>query len=909
MTWIASLLARLRGLWRRPRLDAELDAELAYHLEMKERALERQGVPPRQARLASRHALGNATLWKEDTRELWRFAYLESLWSDLAYAVRMLRKDRLFTLAALVTLTLGIGANTAVFSLLNGLLWRPLPVGQPEQVVHLTVTHLPPTVRQWVNGRSVAPTELRQMTYFMYNALVKRQQVFAGMFAMGGGGSMELDSKGTPYRVQTSIASGAFFPVLQLRAQAGRLLTPDDDRVGGPPGGWNAVISDNLWTKLFERSPRAIGAGISIERVPFTVVGVAPASFHGINPGVDAEAWVPLMSLEAIYPNLRWRTDRGVYMTEAYARLQPGVSIAQARQSLTQLAPAVMEESEAPSQRAQDKKFFEAMQFAVRPAAAGTSGLAVSFAPALWILLAVVAAVLLIAATNLTSLFLARSTARGYEIAVRLSLGAPLALIRRQFLLESLLLAGAGAAAGLAGAKWLTAALEAAVSSGESVVRIDTSPDLRLFAFLALILVAVVVLAGLAPALSAARTAPHLVMRRFRGGSRGLGLRRGLIVLQTALSLTLLGGAGLMLTSLRALDSEPTGFHIASSVFLAPDLFNAGISRERIPQAYQSLLERVRQQPNIVSAAWTMNPPLSGGFYTMTVQIPGRGDLTRDERNLFVHRVSEGYFSTVGIPLLAGTDLPPAAAGRRDLGLLSEQAARRFFGSPQSALGQRVRLIGNDFVEIIGVVGDAKYENIREPAPATLYLPYWHDRIAPGMNLAVRYQGPMEAVVPEVEVLFQQEAGRLPYTQVRTLRGNIADSLGSERLLAWLLGAFAGFGLLISATGLAGLFFYLVEQRRKELGIRLALGSTPGRLRRQIEGQGLALTAVGLVCGGLLSYVLRRALNGYLFGISAADPRIWAVGVVTLVAAALAATAIPAWRASRVDPVAMLRED
>jgi len=743
----------------------------------------------------------------------------------------------------------------------------------------------------------------------MYEALGRQQRVFAGMFAVAGGGFMELDLNGAPHRVFTSVASGSFFPVLQLQAQAGRLLTPDDDRIGGPAGGWLAVISDNFWTKLFARSPRAIGARVTIERIPFTIVGVAPGSFHGINPGVDTEVWVPLMSLEAIYPNLHWRTDPGVQMTEAYARLRPGVSIEKARRSLRQIAPAVLKESEEPRMGGQARKYFEAMQLAVRPAATGVSGLALSYGPALWILLAAVAAVLLIAVTNLTNLFLARSTARSYETAVRLSLGAPLSRLRRQFLLESLLLGGAGVATGLVAARWLAAALQAAASFGESAVHIDTSLDLRLFAFLALILLLVVLLAGLAPALSAARIAPQLVLKRFTGGSRALGLRRALIVLQTALSLTLLGGAGLMFASLRALLSEPTGFRVENSVFLAPDLFNAGVSRERIPRAYETLLRQVREQPNVVSAAWTMTLPLTGSLVAMRVQIPGRSDLAEDQRNVFVHRVSDGYISAVGIPLLSGTDLPPAASGRRDLALLSEQAARRFFGSPQNAVGQRVGLGGNDSVEIVGVVGDAKYENIREPAPPTIYLPYWHTPIGPGMNLAVRYLGPAEAVIPSLQTLFQREAGRLPYTQVRTLRGNLVDSLGSERLLTWLLGGFAGFALLISVTGLAGLFSYLVEQRRKDVGIRMALGATQRRIRREITAQGLALTAVGLAGGALLSYALRRSLDAYLFGIAAAAPWIWAAGIASLLAAALIGVTIPAWRAARVDPMAMLRAE
>jgi predicted permease len=897
---ITNLLLRIRGLLRRRQLDEDLEAELAHHLEMKQRSLENHGD---EAHFEARRALGGEIRWKEETRALWSFPSLESMWSDTMYAIRLLAKDRMFTSVALLTLALGIGSNTAIFSILNGLLWRPLPVERPDQLVRLTLTNLPPSYRRWVNGREVKVNEQRQISFAMYQALQK-SGIFNGVFGIAGGGYMYLERNGVPRRVNVTTVTGSYFPVLGLRAQRGRLLTASDDVPGGPPGGWHVVISDGLWERMFSRSPDVIGAAISIERTPFTIVGVTPPPFQGTNPGVDLDAWVPIHAMEAMFRNWNWNADRAKYFIQGLARLQPGSTLEQTSQRLSAQGPAILREAMEPGLPAEDQKHFLAMQMVPHSAEAGQSWLAVNYGHALWITLTVVAAVLLIASTNLTNLLLARSTARGREIAIRLALGAPHWRIRRQLLIESTLLAIGGAAAGLLWARWLVAVLQIGASTEGAEIRINTTLDWRMFTFLAAVLVIVVIIAGLAPALSAARIAPQQVLKAHSGGSRAYGLRGSLIVLQTALSLTLLTGAGLMLSSLRGLFSESTGFDSANCVFLRPDLFNAGVSREQMPQAYQRLLDQTRALPNIVAAAWTGLTPLTGGLSMFTVEIPGRTDLDVNQRSVFWHQVSDGYFAAVGLPLLAGSSLPEN--GRRDVGVVSEGAARRFFGGVREALGQRLKPGDRDWIEIIGVVADSKYQSIREAPPATLYLRH-NNRL--GMSLAIRFRGSGDAAVAAVQSLFQKEAGRLPYTQIRTLEGNIAESLRAERLLGWLLGGFAVFALLISATGLWGLLSYAVEQRRKELGIRIALGAEPRRIANQIRRQGLVLIAVGVILGLALSYVCRRSLDAYLFGVTAQDPIFWAAGIATLLATGLAATAIPAWRAARVDPLQMLRHE
>jgi hypothetical protein len=286
------------------------------------------------------------------------------------------------------------------------------------------------------------------------------------------------------------------------------------------------------------------------------------------------------------------------------------------------------------------------------------------------------------------------------------------------------------------------------------------------------------------------------------------------------------------------------------------------------------------------------------------VDVQGRADLDQDQRWVFTHLVTGGYFSTMGIPLLAGTDLPPAESGRDNVCVVSEKVAESFFGSPEQALGQHLKSGDHPWAEVVGVVADAKYANIREAAPPTVYFP-----LRGGRHLAIRYAGPQVPLIASLHHIFEKEAGRLPFTQFQTVEGNIFESLGAERLLTWLLGGFAAFALLITATGLSGLLSYAVEQRRKEIGIRMALGATPGRIRREIQRQGLALTFVGLLAGAGLSYAFRRSLDSYLFGVAAADLMVWVAGVGVLLCAALGATTIPASRAVRINPVAMLREE
>jgi len=907
MEWLVSLFQRLRSLGYRRQLDRDLEDELGAHLALKQAHFEQQGLSPEEAGRRARLVVGNPTSWKESTREQWSFIWLESLWQDIVFGTRVLSKDRIFTTVALITLAIGVGGNSAIFTLLNSLLWRSLPVREPQQLVRIRATNLPPTDRAWINGRATAPKERRQIPFQLYEALGK-QDLFEGVFGNAGEGMFVAEIAGAPYQIPMCFVTGSYFPVLGVEPGAGRLLTPGDDVAGGPSG-WQAVISDAMWSRLFGRRADAIGTRIILERIPFTIIGVAPPRFRGVSPGVEPDIWLPLSVLETMFPKSHWRSDPGLWMLETIARLKPGVSIDHARQQIASMSQPLLEEVKPPKLRAEDEKHFLAMKLDLVSARTGVSYLVEIFSPALWTLMAAVAAVLLIAATNLTNLLLARSMARRQELSVRLALGASANRIRRQLLVESTLLAAAGTSLGIIISPWLADSLVAAASPADYPIHLETPIDWNVLGFLAVVLSAVVLIAGWAPAWSAVRGAIDEGTKLYASSRAATYFRSSLIVVQIAFSLALLGGAALFLTSLRSLLQEATGFDTAHTVFVSPDLFNAGVSRDRMPGAYSTLLQEARRLPGVRAAAWTMYIPFTGALQTFTIELPSHPEATLNERMVYSHQVTDGYFAAAGIPLVAGRDFSPRGSGGPKGAIVSENLAHKFFGSPQAALGQRLKPGNLDWTEIVGVAADAKFQNIREPNPPTIYTSYWEQQTTLGMALALNYSGPREAVVSALRVLFEKEAGRMPFTWVSTLSENITSSVATERALTALLSAFAVFALVIAATGLAGLLSYTVQVKRREIGIRIALGATPGLIAGRLQRYSLRLAFAGIAFGGLLSFWLRRAIETYLFRTAAGDWVVWLSVCSLILLCAVAASAIPARRAAKLDPMQVLRLD
>lgn len=904
------LLERFRAWRRRHQLNQELDDELAAHLAIRQQRLVDSGLTPQEAARQSRLSLGSPAAWRESMRDIWIPPTWDNLWRDIIFSVRLLGREKAFSTVVILTLALGIGANTAIFSLINGLLLRPLPVHEPGELVRLVVTNLPPNERTFINGRETRELERRNLTYPLFEALSHRQQAFSGVFGVAGAGQCVVDWQGSAHQVTGSRVTGSYFPVLGVDATRGRLLTPADDVPGGPREGWTAVISDDLWARVFQRAPQAVGARITVERVPFTIVGVAAANFRGLQPGSATDIWVPLSSMEAIYPDLQWRRNHDSWMLTVYGRLRPMLSLKQSAEQLRTMSAPLLEEAKPRGMGKQALAYHLAMNIEPRDASRGESGLVRLYGPVLWFLLAAVGAVLLIAATSVANLLLARASSRRQEIATRAALGASPGRVCQQLLVESAMLATGGAICGIVLGQWLKYALLIAIAGGKGIP-LDAPLDWRVAAFLTGVLVAVVLAAGWTPAWMASRSSASVVVRQQAGERQSVRLRAGLIVVQTALSFLLLGGAALMLATLRTLLGEVTGFDSRSTVLLTPDLHNAGLGRQDQGRAYRNILQEARLQPAVSGAAWTLIVPLTGALRMYSIDVPGSMQLTPRDRMVFVHQVSDGYFAAMGIPMRAGADLPGEESGRKDLCVVSETLARRYFGSASEAIGQVLTLSSaKRRLTVTGVAADSKYNNIREPSPATLYIPYWtDDPPAPGMTLALRHAGGPGPVIGAMEGLFRREAGRMPFVKTATIEGNLRESIRTERLIAVLLSGFAVFAVLIAAVGIGGLLSYSVVQRRREIGIRLAIGEQPSLVARRVWAGGLWMALCGILVGAALAYALRRVLDAYLFQVHSGDPAVWAAVAAILVVAASGAAMIPAWRAARVDPMSALRVD
>ncbi|MBM3787673.1 MAG: FtsX-like permease family protein, partial [Acidobacteria bacterium] len=634
----------LRRWFRIPASSADIAEEFESHLAHKRRALEAEGLPPDEAERRARLALGNRSAWIEETRGAGGFPAIESVFRDLRYAARLLNKERVFSLIVVVSLALGIGANTAIFSLLNALLFRPLPVPAPEQLARLYFTNLPKGTRSWVNGREVQPTEMGHFNYAFYEALRRKPELTAGVFGHAGLGTMAMEHDGVPSQIVANFVTGTYLPVLGAAPLAGRLLNPEDDQ----PGQAAIVISERLWERVFQRRPGIVGAQVTVERVPFTIAGVMPRSFHGVQPGIGIEAWIPYAAMERMFPDFAWRSNRSIANLRLFVRTRPGAALeAHSRR--------VLEESVDPASNAEGREGYLAMRLHAQPIPTGLSSVTENYSGALWTLFGAVAAVLLISASNVTSLMAARAMRRARELAVRRALGASGWRIGRQLLLESLLLGAGGGALGFAVAQGIGDGVRAGLFGGERMFALDVSTDWRVALYISTMLVAVVLIAGLAPSWLAARTSIQT-----RGVTpAGLRLRSALIVGQTAIAFALLGGAALMAASVQALFQEPTGYDSARTLLLTPDLYNAGVERPAHRRAYENILRAVRASGRFESSGLLTTVPLIGALGMSSVEVPGKMDLPPRERMMIRQTVSDGYFSAMGIGLLAGSDFQP----------------------------------------------------------------------------------------------------------------------------------------------------------------------------------------------------------------------------------------------------------
>ena len=882
---------RFFNLLRSNRVSADIQREMDFHMAERADDLMASGMTEREARREARRRFGNPTVQRERTRDTDVLTWLESLGADVRYALRALRASPGFAIVAILSLGLGIGANTAIFSLINAVVLRTLPVERPEELMQVTM------------GSQERGTVF---TNPMWEAIRDRQGVFSGVFGYSAT-QFNLTAGGEIRRANGTWVSGDYFATLGVRPALGRLLVRADDVRGCPPV---AVLGYGFWQSEYGGSRAAIGKTISLDRTQHTIVGVADPSFFGVNVGESAQVYVPL----CLRPGLDSRTN---WFLRVVGRRKPGVAPQQVATRVAAIAPAVYEATVPQRWGVAEKAEYLKNGLSAVPAANGLSPIRREYQRALMVLMAVVALVLIVACANVANLLLARAAARGREMAIRLAIGAARRRLVRQLLTESVLLAGLGAIAGIAFARWGASLLVGLLSRGQLPVSLDVGLDGRVLAFTLGVAVLTGVLFGLAPAWRATRIDPQAALKaNGRGVAEGhsrFTIGKALVVGQIALSLVLVIGAGLLLGTFRKLVTLDPGFRRDGVLIVSVNLRNAGYGPDRYGVVHRDLLDRFRALPGVQAAAASVITPISGSSWNDYIRVDGFTPKGADDALAYFNQATDGFFAAMGTPLLAGRDFDARdRLGAQSVAIVNEALARKFFKGT-SPLGKDYRLVQHDSlsapIQIVGVVKDAKYKELREETLPTAYLPLSQDSVqSPYANYVLRTAGAPSSLAPGVKALVA-EVNRAIALELTPLSQQVDASLARERLLATLSGFFGALALLLATIGLYGTLSYSVARRRSEIGVRIALGAGRERVMRLVLGEVVRMVIVGIALGAVAAFFSTRVMTSFLFGLSASDPATVVGSATILTVVGLAAGALPAWRAARVDPIAALREE
>jgi len=821
---------------------------------------------------------------------------------DLRLAVRALRSTPIVSAVAILSLALGIGANTAMFSLVNSLLLRALPVKEPRQLAILGDTGDP---------RAGA------YTYAIWNEIRHRPALFDGAFAWSAT-RFNLSKGGQTEFIDGVWASGEFFQTLGVPAMLGRTFTDTDDERGGGPDGPVAVISYAYWQRRYDGDPRVVGQTIDLERVPFTIIGVTPPSFFGPEVGRTFDVAVPIGDEPLVRGAETFLDARSTWWLEVIGRLKPGDTIESAQAALRGVQPQIREASKPANRAKKDLDAFLSDAFTLKTAATGDSTLRARYERPLITLLFVVALVLLIACANIANLLMARATARRHELSVRLALGASRWRLARQLLVESLVMSSCGALLGLLIAQWASQLLVRQLSTQSNHVFLELGLDWRVLAFTMLVAVATALLFGTAPAFRASDARPmDAIKEHGRGGGDGrFGLANGLVVAQVMLSLVLVVAAGLFVRTFTSLANLHLGFD-RDRVLVT----TVNAQRTEIPVADRlATYERVRQSvaaaPGVAAAGVSIVTPVSGMAWNSRISVPGGAELPERQRLSFFNAITPGWLDTFGTPILAGRDVLTTDTKAAPLVVIVNQAFARKFLSNATPLGRVVKVGGGvteQSLEIVGLVADAVYRSLRDPVPPTMYIPLAQldngARPAPAsMSVAVRSASDSPALL--ARTVAQAIARVNPDLAVtfRPLADQVNASLTQERLVAMLAGFFGALALLLAGLGLYGITAYAVSRRRTEIGIRMALGAAPGGVVRLVLGRLTVLVGAGIAGGCALSLWAAQFVSTLLYGLQPRDPETMIAAASALAAVGALAGWLPAYRASRIDPAEVLRE-
>lgn len=906
---LSDLRIRLRSVFRRARVEQELDDEIRFHVEQQAEKYMRAGRSKEEALRQVRLEFGGIEQVREDCRDARGISFLDTVGQDFRYGLRMLTKSPAFTAIIIVTLALGIGANTAIFTLVNAVMLRSIPVRDPQQLVVLKWS-----AKKW--PQSAGTSSFGDCAFQQQDATgatscsldyplfqeIQKQGVLANVMAFAGTFETDLSGNGAAAMVHSDLVSGSYFQTLGVAPALGRMLVPDDEKPGAPAV---VVLDYAYWQRAFGGSTAVIGRTVRLNSAIFTIVGVTEPGFTRLTPGKSVDAWIsinqaPALGLKYIQPS-----DAGNLWLVVVGRLRPEVSRAQAQAALDAIFVNTALHGTKPLWVKADNP-----HLLLVPAQDALTGIRNQYGEPLLLLMAAVGLTLLIACANVAGLMLARAAAREREMAVRLAMGAARRRVIRQLLTESLLLSFLGAALGALLAPLGVSGLAAFFSKNAYLpLQLDLHVDARVLLFTVGAALLTGIGFGLAPAFRGSRTSVTgqlkgntITSAASHGRGRMLSLGSALVVLQVALSMVVLTGAGLLLRTLGNLRSINAGFDTRNLILfnISPQL--AGYKEKQIPDLYSELQRRIAALPGVTGVSYSSDALLDGGLWTQDVRVESRADKSTVEVQML--SIGPDFFSTMKIPLLEGRFLTAADRDDGQRALVNRSFVTTFLAG-RSPLG--LHFGGTDPKdrqnEIVGVVADTKYAQLRDEDGPTAYVPAGSG----GITFEVRTAPAPASLMPAVRSVVHSVDDNIPIMRMRTQSDSIDRLLFKERLVARLLGLFAGLGLLLACIGLYGLLSYEVDRRTREIGIRTALGAQRSAIWSMVVRHGVVLVAIGALAGCGAAFGVTRLLQSLLYDVRATDPMTFGLTAALMLAVGILACSLPARRATRVDPMSALR--
>jgi predicted permease len=899
-----TFLSRLCRSFRSRAFDRQLEEELQFHLDMEAEKLRRRGMAEEEAASAARRALGGVTQTKENYRDQRGLPMMETFFKDLQYGLRMIRRSPGFAAIAVLSLALGIGANTAIFTLIDAVMLRSLPVQSPQELVSVGDPSRP-------TGLSDGGPLTTLFSYPLYQRLRAGSRSFTGLLASGRSGRIDANiDDGAPELVNGRLVSDNYFDVLGVPAFAGRTFTAGADRTPGASP--VVVISYDYWERRFARDPAVLGRTLRLNGGSFRIIGIGPRNFTGDVVGINTEIWIPISMQPQVNrgdPRLDNRDSNWLLLM---GRLKPGSTVAGARAEMTMLAQQALIDYKGAALSADKRREIEMMPVEVQPGAKGFSLLRKRVTIPLLTLMAVVALVLLIACANVANLLLARASSRQKEISVRLAVGASRSRLVRQLLTESALLALIGGAAGLLVAFWGSRVLLRLAAGGSDPIPLDVHPNVVVLAFTAGVSILTGIVFGLAPALRATRidVAPALKENASNLTGRGFHLSKLLVVGQVALSLLLLVVAGLFVRSLANMQTLDVGYSRANLVLAQVDPGASGYAVADQKPMVLRLADRLRSVPGVIGVTFSENGIFSGtDSGTSGLQIDGFHSAWKEDFTSSYDAVGPHYFQVVGVPLLTGRDFNERdQAGSQPVVIINEVMARFYFGD-RNPVGKTLRN-GDDRYLIVGVARDMKERSLKGATERRFYISILQDpdRIDT-FKFEIRTRDGAAQMLPSIRGQVRSFDRNLKILSLEPVAVLIDRSIREERLIAELSGFFGVLAVLLAATGLGGVMAYATSRRTNEIGIRMALGAGRAAVIGMVLRETLLLVALGIGIGLPATLAATRLVGAMLVGLSADDPPTFAVAALVMVLVAILAGMLPARRASRIDPMAALRQE